>query len=97
MVQDKAYETGIPQKLGEHANTARDAAAQKYSDLTTEVTALTGLMLEMLADLSPLRTFTYYLEAGLGWGCKQKCYKAPLCPRHTLEMPSMKSVGDGWL
>ena len=38
MVQDKAYETGIPQKLGEHANTARDAAAQKYSDLTTEVT-----------------------------------------------------------
>ena len=45
MVQDKAYETGIPQKLGEHANTARDAAAQKYSDLTTEVTALTGFML----------------------------------------------------
>ena len=39
MVQDKAYETGIPQKLGEHANTARDAAAQKYNDLTTEVTA----------------------------------------------------------
>ena len=38
VVQDKAYETGIPQKLGEHANTARDAAAQKYSDLTTEVT-----------------------------------------------------------
>ena len=66
VVQDKAYETGIPQKLGEHANTARDAAAQKYSDLTTEVTALTGSMLEMLADLSPLRTFMHYLEAGLG-------------------------------
>ena len=66
MVQDKAYETGIPQKLGEHANTARDAAAQKYSDLTTEVTALTGFMFEMLADLSPLSTSMHYLEAGLG-------------------------------
>lgn len=37
VVQDKAYETGIPQKLGDHANTARDAAASKYDDLTTQV------------------------------------------------------------
>ena len=36
-MQEKAYETGIPQKLGEHANTARDAAAAKYDDLTTQV------------------------------------------------------------
>ena len=49
MVQDKAYETGIPQKLGEHANTARDAAAQKYTDLSTQVVASTHFLLEMLA------------------------------------------------
>ncbi len=38
MVADKAYETGIPQKLGEHANTARDTAAAKYNELTDQVT-----------------------------------------------------------
>lgn len=37
VVADKAYETGIPQKLGEHANTARDTAAAKYGELTNQV------------------------------------------------------------
>ena len=37
VVADKAYETGIPQKLGEHANTARDTAAAKYNELTDQV------------------------------------------------------------
>ena len=44
---DKAYETGIPQKLGEHANTARDTASAKYNDLTNQVCLSLHVPVEM--------------------------------------------------
>ena len=80
MVQDKAYDTGIPQKLGEHANTARDAAAQKYNDLTTEVVALTQLLFEKSADTSPLRTAMYILEIGVGMEMQARVLQVVFLP-----------------
>ena len=44
VVADKAYETGIPQKLGEHANTARDTAAAKYNELSDQVSLSAQLL-----------------------------------------------------
>ena len=49
MVADKVQETGIPQKLGEHANTARDTAAAKYNELTDQVFLLPSCSMPCLA------------------------------------------------
>ena len=91
MVQDKAYETGIPQKLGDHANTARDTAAQKYNDLTTEVNASTQFLPEMLADVSLMRTIMSLFGAALWMETQARVLP---CPCHSLQLLKYDLCGN---